>query len=69
MSEQEQQDELRQMLESDDIEERLTAIQVLGETGDAQALRVLRERLRPVNQELAALITAVGKLKKKLGVK
>jgi len=32
-------------------------------------LRVLRERLASVNEEVYALIVAVGKLKRKLGVK
>ena len=61
--------ELRFMLESDSLRERLTAIRVLGEIGNLAALQKLGERLGPVNQELQELVIAVGKLKKRLGVK
>ena len=61
--------ELLEMLAGDDLDDRLTAIQVLGEIGDEEALRVLRERLAVVNEELTALIVAVGKLKRRLAVK
>ena len=57
------------MLESDSLRERLTAIRVLGEIGNLAALQQLRGRLGPVNQELQELVIAVGKLKKRLGVK
>jgi HEAT repeat protein len=60
---------LLEMLDSSNLEERVTAIQVLGEIGDEGALKTLRERLRTVSAEHAALIAAVGKLKRKLGVK
>jgi HEAT repeat protein len=61
--------ELLGMLAGDDLEDRLTAIQVLGEIGDEKALKALRERLAVVNEEITALIVAVGKLKRRLGVK
>jgi len=60
---------LLEQLESDDPEDRLTAARVLGEIGDEQALRALRARMTVVNRELYALVVAVGKLKRKLGVK
>lgn len=69
ISPEEQLAELLAMLESESQQERLTAIRVLGEIGDLVALQKLRERLDPVNRELQALIIAVGKLKKQLGVK
>ncbi|MBI3761272.1 MAG: HEAT repeat domain-containing protein [Chloroflexi bacterium] len=56
-------------LEGDDADERLKAIEILGEIGDEAALRALRQRLAMVNRELTALVAAVGKLKKRLGVK
>jgi len=61
--------ELLEMLAGDDLDDRLTAIQVLGEIGDEEALKILRERLAVVNEEITALIVAVGKLKRRLGVK
>jgi len=61
--------ELLEMLAGDDLDDRLTAIQVLGEIGDEEALKILRERLALVNEEITALIVAVGKLKRRLGVK
>lgn len=61
--------ELLEILDSDDLDESLMGIQLLGEIGDEVALRVLRERLASVNEEVYALIVAVGKLKRKLGVK
>jgi len=61
--------ELLEMLADDDLDDRLTAIQVLGEIGDEEALKILRERLAVVNEEITALIVAVGKLKRRLGVK
>ena len=57
------------MLESDSLRERLTAIRVLGAIRNLAALQKLGERLGPVNQEIQELVTAVGKLKKQLGVK
>jgi HEAT repeat protein len=60
---------LLELLESEKLDDRLTAIQILGEIGDAKALEALRQRMKLVNRELVSLVTAVGKLKKKLGVK
>ena len=60
--------DLLDMLASDDLEDRLMAIEVLGETGDEEALSLLRQRLALVNRELGALVTAVGKLKHRLEV-
>ena len=57
------------MLESDSLRERLTAIRVLGAIRNLAALQKLRERLGLVNQEIQELVIAVGKLKKRLGVK
>jgi hypothetical protein len=68
MSKSESNDDLLQMLDSEIVDERITAIQVLGEIGEEDELHVLRERLKSVNQEMAALIVAVGKLKRRLGV-
>jgi HEAT repeat protein len=62
-------DDLLAMLDSHDLNDRVAAIQILGEIGDENALRMLRERLALANKETAALIVAVGKLKKNLGVK
>lgn len=61
--------ELLEMLASDNLDERLTAIEVLGEIGDEEALRALRGRMAVVNKELHALVIAVGKLRRRLGVK
>jgi len=69
ISSKEQLSELLAMLESDSLQERLTAIQVMGEIGDLIALQKLRERLGLVNQELQELVIAIGKLKKRFGVK
>jgi len=60
---------LLDLLESKDLDDRLTAIQFLGEIGDENALEALRKRMKPINQKLVALVTAVGKLKKTLRVK
>jgi HEAT repeat protein len=56
------------LLASQDLEERLNAIRFLGEMGDAEALAVLRTRLKTVSAEHAALIAAAGKLKRRLRV-
>jgi HEAT repeat protein len=65
----EQIEELLEMLNGEDLEDRLTASQVLSEIGNADALRALRARLRTISEEHQALVIAVGKLKRKLGVK
>ncbi|MBI5713136.1 MAG: HEAT repeat domain-containing protein [Chloroflexi bacterium] len=61
--------DLLKILDSDSFEDRLAAIQALGEMGDENVLQLLRKRLARVNKELAVLVMAVGKLKKKLKVK
>ncbi len=58
--------DLLDMLASDDLEDRLMAIEVLGETGDEEALNLLRQRLVLVNRELGVLATAVDRLKRRL---
>jgi HEAT repeat protein len=58
--------DLLDMLASDDLEDRLMAIEVLGETGDEEALGLLRQRLILVTRELAVLTTAVDRLKRTL---
>jgi HEAT repeat protein len=58
--------DLLDMLASDDLEDRLMAIEVLGETGDEEALGLLRQRLTLVTRELDVLTTAVDRLKRTL---
>jgi hypothetical protein len=54
----------------DEIPEvRINAINQLGDAGDELCLKELRERLRRITSEHQALIIAVGKLKKSLGIK
>ena len=57
------------MLASGDLEDRWMAIEMLGETGDEEALGLLRQRLTLVNRELSALMAAVDRLKRRLEVK
>ena len=59
---------IRQLYEEDQ-EVRIHAITQLGNVGDELCLKELREQLKYINKEHQALIIAVGKLKKKLGVK
>jgi HEAT repeat protein len=59
---------LRQLYD-DDQEVRINAINHPGEIGDEICPKELREQLKYVSKELQALIVAVGKLKKELGVK
>jgi HEAT repeat protein len=56
-------------LDNEDAEVRINAINQLGETGDELCLKELRERLKNLSKEHLALIIAVGKLKKELGIK
>jgi hypothetical protein len=56
-------------LEDDDQEVRINAINQLGETGDVLCLKELRERLKFITREHQALIIAVAKLKRELGIK
>ena len=60
--------DLLDMLASDDLEDRLMAIEVLGETGDEEALSLLRQRLTLVTRELDVLTTAVDRLKRTLAL-
>jgi HEAT repeat protein len=48
---------------------RINAINQLGEAGDELCLKELRERLKSISKEHLALVIAVGKLKKELGIK
>jgi HEAT repeat protein len=59
---------LRQ-LDDEDPTVRINAINKLGETGDELCLQELRKRLKEISPEHQALIIAVGKLKKSLGIK
>ena len=61
--------ELLETLDSGNFDERVRAIELLGELGDDQALKAIRARLQLANRELSVLIAAVGKLKIRLGVK
>jgi HEAT repeat protein len=69
MSETEQLSKLLKLLDSDNLDDGVAAAQALGEIGDENTLRLLRERLAAVSKEHYALVVAVGKLKKRLGVK
>ena len=46
------------MLDNDNLDGHLMAIEILGETGDESALSMLRERMAVVNKELYALVVA-----------
>ena len=59
---------LRQLVD-EDPEVRINAINQLGESGDELCLQELRKRLKEISPEHKALIIAVGKLKKNLGIK
>jgi HEAT repeat protein len=59
---------LRQ-LDDEDPSLRIDAINNLGETGDEQCLAELRKRLKAMTPEHQALIIAVAKLKRSLGIK
>jgi HEAT repeat protein len=61
--------ELLEMLNSKNRDDRVAAIEVLGEIGDEAALSALRTRLPLLHDEYYALVVAVGKLKKRLRVK
>jgi len=54
------------MLTGDDLADRVTGIEILGEIGDEEALRALRQRMVPVSEEHYALVVAIGKLKRRL---
>jgi HEAT repeat protein len=59
---------LRQ-LDDENPEIRINAINELGESGDELCLQELRRRLKALTPEHQALIIAVAKLKKNLGIK
>ena len=59
---------LRQLDDEDPII-RINAINKLGETGDELCLQELRKRLKEISPEHLALVIAIGKLKKSLGLK
>lgn len=59
---------LRQLYDGDQ-EIRINAIDHLGEVGDELCLKELREQLKYISKEHQALIVAVGKLKRTLGIK
>jgi HEAT repeat protein len=61
--------DLLPLLDSPDPEERLAAIRIPGEMGDAEALTALRMRLKTLSAEHTALIVAVGKLKRRWKIK
>jgi HEAT repeat protein len=61
--------ELIGLIDCQDPDGRVAAIEALGEIGDEEALKVLRARLRLVNREMSALVNAVGKMKRRLKVK
>jgi|WetSurSiteA1Bulk_404760.scaffolds.fasta_scaffold215705_2 hypothetical protein len=55
-------------LDNEIPEIRINAINQLGETGDELVIKELRRRLKEMTLEHQALIIAVGKLKKSLGI-
>ncbi len=66
MKQSSQTDELIEMLDHKEADERVRAIEIMGETGDARALKALRARMKLIGKEHYALIVAVGKLKRRL---
>jgi len=60
---------LLQQIGSEDAKVRIDAINKLGDSGDELCLKELRERLKDMHQEYLALVVAVGKLKRSLGIK
>ena len=61
--------DLISQLKSRNLDERVMAIDILGEIGDQEVLVKLRERMSHIHREYQALIISIGKLKRKLGVK
>ena len=55
--------------QDDDLDERLTTIEVLGEIRDEGTLKALRAQMALVGKKYHPLVIAVGKLKERLGVK
>ncbi len=60
---------LLHQLDDEDPAVRIDAINRLDETGDELSLKELRKRLKEMSPEHIALIIAVGKLKRSLGLK
>jgi HEAT repeat protein len=60
---------LLRQLDDEDPTIKINAINQLGDTGDELCLQELRKRLKEISPEHQALIIAVGKLKKSLGIK
>lgn len=58
-------DKYLEMLKSQNLTERLAAIQALGENGDLESLQFLREYNQGVAKEHHALVNAIWKLKRK----
>jgi len=58
-----------QNLYNQDQKIRIDAINQLGDIGDELCLKELREQLKYSNEEYRAYIIAIGKLKKKLGIR
>lgn len=56
-------------LDDEDQHVRINAINHLGDMGDELCLKELRQRLKEMTPEHQALIIAVAKLKKELGIK
>ena len=57
------------MLNSKNPDDRIVAIHILGEEGDRDALKKLMERLSYISKEMNTLVIAVGKLKRRFGIK
>ena len=55
-------------LDDEDPEVRIEAINQLGESGDGLCLKELRARLERISNEHMALVIAVGRLKRSLGI-
>jgi HEAT repeat protein len=58
--------ELIEALDSDNHLDRILAIRILSDIGDANSLDYLRSRLGDVSQEYAALVAAVKTLQTRL---
>jgi len=60
---------LLRQLDNEDPEVRIEAINQLGDSGDELCLQELRRRLKELTPEHQALIIAIARLKKSLGIK
>jgi HEAT repeat protein len=61
--------QLLRQLDDDDLRKRIRAIEILGDCGDEVCLTELRAKMSLMHDEYQSLIAAIGKLKKRLGVK